>query len=134
LCTYCTLKQLIKTANLKLDIIIIINVSVIVIFIIILLPAVPIIEVELLTLHVRLLSFPSVPFIVTVTLFLKYRFRKKVIKEPSMIVFSPVFQIRICIDLALPGPDPGERKLTKLTNKPDFQPYKVAFVHTSVAL
>jgi len=50
------------------------NVSVIVIFIIILLPDVPIIEVELLTLHVRLLSFPSIPFILTVTLFLKYRF------------------------------------------------------------
>jgi hypothetical protein len=29
-----------------------------------------------------------------------------------------------------PNPDKAARKLTKLTNKPDFQPFKTAFVAT----
>jgi hypothetical protein len=43
-------------------------------------------------------------------------------------LLSVVFLIRIRIDLALLDPDPGAGNLPKLTNKPDFQPFKKAFV------
>ncbi len=47
-------------------------------------------------------------------------------------MLSVVLWIRIRIDLALLDPDPGAGNLPKLTNKPDFQSSKNAFVHMSV--
>jgi hypothetical protein len=43
-------------------------------------------------------------------------------------MLSVVFLIRIHIDLALLDPDPGAGNLPKLTDKPDFQSSKNAFV------
>jgi hypothetical protein len=41
--------------------------------------------------------------------------------------------IRIRTRIGNADPDPGARKLTKQTNKPDFQPLKMAFAPTQYA-
>ncbi len=61
-----------------------------------------------------------------------YRNKCKGEKGGSTVVglnyLNAMFRIRIRMGNADPDPGPGARKLTKLTNKPDFQPFKMAFV------
>jgi hypothetical protein len=67
------------------------------------------------------------------------RSKKSISREGFAEPFLPMFLVWICIDLALLDPDPywkggpgseNKKNLPKLTNKPDYQPFKMAFLPT----